>query len=81
MQISKSFEELTALLVKFLGEACSLQNSSVAYSTLLAFRDIAALVIALSPVVHHRDFQVKIHYDPKIGASLSLKSHLQGGIA
>ena len=61
VQISRSCEELTALLETFLQEACSLHNSSIAYSTLLALGDIAALVISISPVVHHRDFQVCLY--------------------
>ena len=57
-QISRSFENLTALLEGFLQEACTLQNSSIAYSTLLALRDIAALATAIPPVLHHREHQV-----------------------
>ena len=56
--ISRSCEQLVALLQRSLEDACRLENGAIALSTLMAVKDIAALGTALPPVLHHRDFQV-----------------------
>ena len=74
-QVSKGSQRLLALLKGFLAAACDADNSSLALSTLLALRDVAALATAIPPVLHRRDFQV----GPPHLAPVSLRT-MQGAV-